>query len=318
MNETAPLLSIPEVPAPEGGVGEWFEGFGGVRLRAARFPAKGKVRGSVVLSTGRTETIEKYFEVISELQGRGFVVLAHDWRGQGLSGRLLSERLRGHAQGIEPFLKDFSLLLDHFEARLPKPWISLAHSMGGGLTMLALSGGAAARFVAAAFSAPMWAVVTKGVAYPVARALTWTSSRIGFADSYLFGDPGNPFKITFEGDRLGHERWRWDRYRTQINACPDLALGNLTWGWLEFAMALSSRIRRPGVVEKLTLPTLVAAAGDDDRVQTPLTRAQAARLPNGKYVEIPGSYHEILMERDDIRAVFWTAFDELVDSVAPR
>ena len=38
--------------------------------------------GKVVLSGGRTEPIEKYFEVIEDLTGRGFVVLAHDWRGR--------------------------------------------------------------------------------------------------------------------------------------------------------------------------------------------------------------------------------------------
>ena len=29
----------------------------------------------------------------------------------------------------------------------------------------------------------------------------------------------------------------------------------------------------------------------------------------GRYSEIPGAYHEILQETDDIRAAFWGAFD---------
>ena len=50
MTETAPLVSIPQAPVPDGGAAEWFEARDGLKLRAALFPAKGAARGSVVLS----------------------------------------------------------------------------------------------------------------------------------------------------------------------------------------------------------------------------------------------------------------------------
>jgi lysophospholipase len=81
--EAAPLYAANGVTTPPGQA-EWFEGSDGLRLRAALFPAENP-RGSVVLSGGRTEFIEKYLEVIGEFVGRGFTVLTHDWRGQGLS-----------------------------------------------------------------------------------------------------------------------------------------------------------------------------------------------------------------------------------------
>lgn len=90
--EAAPLIRLPGAPAPKVGAAEWFTGAGGVRLRAALFPAPKPV-GSVVISSGRTEFIEKYLEVAAELVARGFTVLIHDWRGQGLSQRLLPEPL---------------------------------------------------------------------------------------------------------------------------------------------------------------------------------------------------------------------------------
>ena len=73
-----------------------------------------------MLSGGRTEPIEKYFEVIEDLTGRGYVVLAHDWRGQGLSHRSLTNRLAGHADGYQAFLDDYHALLAKYESRLPK------------------------------------------------------------------------------------------------------------------------------------------------------------------------------------------------------
>lgn len=313
----APLISIPEAPAPEGAVAEWFSSPNNLRLRAALFPARDPVRGSVVLSPGRTEPIEKYFEVIGELQARGLTVLCHDWRGQGLSARLLKDRMRGHAHGLQAFLNDYKLLLERFETRLPQPWIAMGHSMGGCLTLAALAKGEP-RFSAAILSSPMLGVITdRAGGYPLARALTWVTSHVGLAGRYLFGDPSDPFQMSFERDRIAHDRDRWKRFRAQLAACPELAIGNLTWGWLEFALAATDWLRRPGVVEAIEIPVTIVAAGDDDRVLISASAALARRLPHGRYVEIPGSYHEILMETDDIRAVFWSEFDRLADQVAP-
>jgi lysophospholipase len=313
----APLISIPEAPAPPGAVAEWFSGPNNLRLRAAFFPIEGPVRGSVVLSPGRTEPIEKYFEVIGELQARGFVVLCHDWRGQGLSARMLKDRMRGHARGLQPFLDDYRTLLERFGDRLPKPWIAMGHSMGGGLTMAVLAKGEK-RFSAAVLSAPMLGLITdQAGGYPLARALTWVTSHVGLANRYLFGDPSDPFRMSFERDRIAHDRARWNRFRAQMAACPELAIGNLTWGWLEFALTATEWLRKPGVAEKIEIPVTIVAAGDDDRVLTSASAALAKRLPKGRYVEVPGSYHEILMETDDIRAIFWREFDRLADEVAP-
>ena len=42
------------------------------------------------------------------------------------------------------------------------------------------------------------------------------------------------------------------------------------------------------------------------------TAAFAGRLPNGVYLDMAEAEHEILMERDEIRAKFWQAFDAFV------
>src|SRR5512143_3845690 len=104
MAEFAPFLATPAAPAPAGGEAEWCRGAGGARLRAALFAPPGRARGSIVLSPGRGEPIEKYGEFIGECLARGFVVLAHDWRGQGLSARELPDRLKGHARRCKPLL----------------------------------------------------------------------------------------------------------------------------------------------------------------------------------------------------------------------
>ena len=142
MREPAPLIALPTRPAPKGATASWVMAKDGVRLRVGWFPAQGAPRGSVVLSTGRTESIEKYFEVIQDFTSRGFVVLCHDWRGQGLSQRLVAkDPMKGEAQGWRPFLSDLHVILAEFSDDLPKPWLAVGHSMGGGLTLLALAEG---------------------------------------------------------------------------------------------------------------------------------------------------------------------------------
>ena len=316
MTTPAPLYEIPGSPVPKGAAAEWFEGENGARLRAALYPAKGKARGSVVLSPGRIEPIEKYHELIGELTGRGFVVLCHDWRGQGLSERMLDNPMKGHAQGAELFRKDYERLLDAFETRLPKPWIQAGHSMGGGLSLYALAKGEA-RFSACALSSPMLGVVTAGWGYIFARTLTYVTAHIGLSSRYLFGDPGDTTRTTFEKDKITHDRTRWDRFLALRTAHPALSLGNLTWGWLEFAMSMTAWLRGAAPLRKVTLPVLIVASADDDRVLIEGTRTVAGRLPNCTLIEIPEAWHEVLMETEEIRAIWWRAFDKLAGSISP-
>lgn len=316
MRVAAPLVSIPEAPVPDHGTAEWFSGADGVTLRAAFFLPQGPPRGSVVVSPGRTEPIEKYYEVVDDLLRRGFVVLVHDLRGQGLSERLLSDRLKGHAKGFKPFLDDYDALLAAFGDRLPRPWIAMGHSMGGCLIMLSLARGET-RFAASVLSAPMLGVQTGKRPPRASRALAWIMARSGFATDYVVGERTDPFDQNFETHALTHDRRRFDLYQAQTRAEPDLALGGVTWGWLDFAFAACAWMRRSRGVEAVSIPVILVGAQNDNRVLNADLTAIAARLPRGRHVEVEGAFHEILIETDPLRAVFWKAFDETVDPIAP-
>ena len=285
---------------------------GGVRLRTARFPAASGVtiRGSVVLSPGRTEPLEKYAEVIGELAGRGFVVLAHDWRGQGGSTRLAGDPLNGHARGFRDFLNDYRAVIDSWAPELPGPWIALGHSMGGGLTTLALAEGQAG-FAAAVLSAPMLGIDTG----------QRSKTEVGWG-AFLMGLIGrgaalplpqqDPLNDTFEKQVLTHDRPRFERTQALLKAHPELRLGSPTWGWIAFALALTRRMAQPGAAERIAIPFAVVGAGDDRLCVSAAARAVAERAPHSRYVEVEGAYHEVLMETNARRAVFWRVFDETV------
>ena len=312
--QPAPLIGIPEAPVPEGGRGLWLQGKDGARLRAALFPPQGAPRGSVVLSPGRTEPIEKYVEVVGALQRRGFHVLAHDWRGQGLSVRALPERLRGHARGYAVFLSDFSGMLDQVGGELPQPWINLAHSMGGGLALLALSRGED-RFAGAVCTAPMIGLYQVRAFPRAAGLIARTAVLCGFSGAML--QTYDPFAQTFDGNILTHDRARFERYMAQLRACPDLALGGPTWGWLDYALSAGRVLSRPESAERVRLPFTLIGAGQDKLVLEASVRRFAEAAPQGRYVEIEEARHEILMETDQVLAAFWREFDALAERVRP-
>ena len=320
MAEPAPLIETADAQAPPGGEAAWYAGAGGAKLRAALFTPKsvaagGPARGSIVLSGGRTEPIEKYYEFIGECLDRGFVVLAHDWRGQGLSRRDLSDPLKGHARGYKAFLDDFRALLSAYETRLPRPWVAAAHSMGGCLTLLAMAHGED-RFAGAILSAPMLGLRSP---FPIvlSRLLTSVNLLVGRGSAYMLGGAGKPYDDTFEGNILTHDRVRHARTWSLIAAEPKLALGAPTWSWVDFGLRATAYLARPEALRNVTVPVVIVSAEDDQLVDTAAQAAAARHLPQGKFINVPGAYHEILMETDPMRNIFLRALDALSGRVAP-
>ena len=84
----------------------FFTARDGTRLRAGVFAAAPATRGICVLLHGQTEFIEKYEEVIGELNARGFTVATFDWRGQGASARALADPLKSYVKDFAQFDDD--------------------------------------------------------------------------------------------------------------------------------------------------------------------------------------------------------------------
>ncbi|KAK0331468.1 hypothetical protein LTR94_028808, partial [Friedmanniomyces endolithicus] len=68
-------------------------------------------------------------------------------------------------------------------------------------------------------------------------------------------------------------------------------------------------------LKAVKIPVTVVQADRDELVWKQTSRWAAKRLERGRYVEIPGARHEIIMEADDMRAVFLQEFDALADTI---
>jgi lysophospholipase len=310
------LVATTSDPIPDSAKVEFLETTDGTRLRVARFDPSGQPRGTVVLMQGRTEFIEKYFEVIGDLLSRRFAVATLDWRGQGLSDRPLANRQKGHVGDFAHFIDDLQWALEHYvRPNFPSPYVALSHSMGGNIALRHLAQHPGV-FEAACFSAPMWGIGKTERPGFAMRLVAGVGCAVGLSTSYLLGregnfDPDSPF----EGNVLTSDRERYDRFMAQLRAEPALALGSPTFCWARQALASIDALHAVGFAEAIRTPIRVCSAGADALVSVAAQSAIANRLPNAKQVVLTGARHELLMEVDAIRDDTLAQFDELIAEV---
>jgi lysophospholipase len=307
------FVRVPGNDIPEGAEEHWLEGRGGVKVRVMTAPARGTPRGSVIVCPGRTEFIEKYFEVTRELQGRGFAVFCIDWRGQGMSGREVDNPEKGHFATFDDPVNDLSTALKLLAGALPRPHIGLAHSMGGGILLRALQT-RRVELDAAAFSAPMWGIANlSNFAKKYARFMV----SIGAGGTFAPSVDKKWKRENFKKNPVTHDKERHARCQGLVAAEPRLALAGPTIGWVAAAADATEAFLQPGALANVRIPVLLATAGEEQLVDNASHDAIAAALPNCTHITIPGARHEILMEVDPIRAQFWAAFDQLTEQVVP-
>jgi len=306
-------------PAPAGITVSSFRAPDGKRLRYAVSPsARERTRGTVILLQGRNENIEKYFETIGELNGRGYMVATFDWRGQGGSERMLRNGRLGYVRKFGAYVNDLEAFIQ--DIVLPDcrgPFVILAHSMGG---LVALT--AAPRLVNSiermVLSAPLVAfppnrlIGTKGL-HRLARLGRWLGlGRMSVAPSFLPGRRVRPASQALSSDPV-----RLARNRALAEAAPGLFLDRPTISWLAAVTGAMRRLEDSDNIARLGVPTLIVTAGDDSVVDGRAAERLAWRMRSGSSLSIPFARHELLQEADRYRAPFMEAFETFTAGALP-
>ncbi|MDA8869984.1 alpha/beta hydrolase [Rhizobiaceae bacterium] len=310
--DAAPLFAPADFAMPPGARSVWVSTPDGMRLRVVRWnPAVAPCLGTVMLLQGRNEMVEKYAEVVTDLLARGFGVVTFDWRGQGLSSRTLRDPLKGHVEHFDQYLTDLDTVLT--DVMLPDcrpPYHVLAHSMGG-LIALRAAPALGNRIERMVLAAPMLALADLPVSQPLLQRVFGLLSFSGLGQS-MVGRPRLRTASDFPGNKLTHDRTRFERAIALGEAHPELRLGPPTVAWVFASCRAMQNVRRTGYSSAVTVPTLMIAAGGDKVVETGVIESYAQRMRAGGSVTIDGSAHEMMMERDLYRNQFWAAFDAFV------
>jgi lysophospholipase len=257
--------------------------------------------------------MEKYEETIAELHSRGLDVFSFDWRGQGLSDRMLPEPQKGFVRHYDDYLEDLDLMLE----AIVRPGLRgrlclLGHSMGGHIGLRALF-----RyddlFERAVFCSPMVDIITDPFPPVIARWLTRIQMVLGNASGIVVGAAKRtPFPKRFEDNLWTLDRARFERTRKRITAHPELSAAMVTYGWVAATTESVNALKRDARGHSPKTPVLIHLAGDDQVVSNQAARKLAASMGNVRMIEIKGARHEILQETDCRRTVFWQAFDEFM------
>ncbi|MGE0626667.1 MAG: alpha/beta fold hydrolase [Hyphomicrobiaceae bacterium] len=311
------LISLARNPVPSGAVSGMLRSFDGTELRYARFEAtRGPRRGTICLFSGRSEFIEKYFEVIADLRRRGFAVAMMDWRGQGGSQRKLADPFKGHVSDFSEYDQDMaSFMREIVLPDCPPPYFALAHSMGGNI-LLRNAGGPGTWFERMVLISPMVGLHPSQLGFPLwsVRGFAELACPLGFGRRYVPGGGARSEEFFgFDGNVLTSDRERFSRNRSVMEAAPELTIGSPTIGWLRAALRSMALINDPAFVSRVAIPILFFIGGKDTIVLQSAAEDFSQRIKSGTHVILANARHEILQETDDVRGRFWAAFDAYMD-----
>ncbi len=308
----ADFIQIPTNPAPQDSEVFEFASHDGATLRGAFFPTA-NARATIVVVTGWSEFIEKYFEVVTCLQKRGLNVAMMDWRGQGLSDRQSgpATKWNGYFSTIAEDLRWFTDR--HVSTRFTGAKFLMTHSMGGLPALMLLADGYDA-FERAVLCAPMTRLFAQPV-NAIVHALANIAGAVGLATTPI--TKGEDDSMAFEGNMFTTDPARHERFRQLQLAEPKAAVSAPTYGWMRAAGVASAAIHKPGFFDQLKTPIRIITAGAEKRIDASDHQTIANQHPLIEQITIPNALHEIMMESDNIQALYWQAFDAFIQPFIP-
>ena len=309
----APLVGVDNFNYPSGGKSFFYTTLDGVNLRIAIWNQSSS-KGTVLLQSGRTEFIEKYYEVIQEFTQKGFCVALMDWRGQGLSERVAKDIRIGHVKNFGDYDSDFEEVIEKvYQDSCPRPWIAMGHSMGG-----CLVASTAAKntnlFDAIILCAPMLSLQMPTLVKKLIHIFGFIA-KVGLEEKAVAKPEWSKDKgwreSSFRENQVTSDQTRYERTLRLIREHEELAIGGLTISWVYGALKRTKEMSSPGWIKKIKQPLLLLNA-NKDKLVSPTENKKICDQSDTVTIEDIDSEHEILMETDLIREQAWNAIDEFL------
>jgi len=304
------ILETAQTTLPKGGKIQLLSTKEGIQLRTIQWMPEQAVKGTFLLCQGYSEFIEKYDEPIQHLLNRQYAVLTFDWRGQGLSSRLITDPQKGHIASFDYFMEDADLLYEKLLKTMPSPHYILGHSMGGHLAFRILQEHPN-RFQKAILCAPFFGWSPNFGAGKLPSSLTIFIStimqKLGYGQDYTVG--ATP---PFEVKRLQGQTSDTIRFQKRVafyRVEPHILMGGPTWDWILAATKSLQLILQQDRIAQIQTPILLASGAKDGMVNPKTHHYAAAQCQQITLYNFSESMHEILMEQDVIQEEFWEAFD---------
>lgn len=271
------------LPYYEAGTAGTFTGAEGVTIAYQAFPRG--ARDALVIAPGRTEGSHTFIQLVYELRDAPYDIYVIDHRGQGASGRLADDPLKGHVDHFQYYIDDYAQLVDEVvqPARYDHAF-ALGHSMGGAIT-LGYAEQHPETFDAIALSAPM---------------LQINSGPLDEATLLDYASHVEPLDTIPDLDVSGlltNDPTQLDLLYETTRIFPERNVGPATYHWVAESIQAIRTIR----TTQLPTPTLLFQAGTDDVVVPAAQTAFCSSVPSCELVSYPHSRHELLFAEAPVR-----------------
>jgi lysophospholipase len=282
-------------------------------------------KGAVVISSGRTECMLKFQEVVYDLTQAGYSVYIFDHRGQGFSGRMTEDTQIGHVDTFADYVSDLKTFVDEVvkpsQEGLSPPGKNLflvAHSMGGCIASLYVEK-FRTDFDAAVLCSPMHGASTGFIPRDLASKIADWKDFIGRGKNYAPGK-GPSQDVSFgqlKADdalatgALTHDEARYERVRELYNQHPEVKVGGPSNMWVRRALqAGEEAVANAG---QIGIPVLLIQAGSDSIVEAEAQNQFRKNMGgNCEFLPIDGGFHELLIESDEYRKPAMTAIERFL------
>jgi len=232
----------------------------------------------------------------------GYNILSIDWRGQGHSDRLISNRRHGHIDRFPNYQLDVAVIVQSLtELDLPKPHSLVAHSMGGCIGLRALINNLPVKRVV--FSAPMWGIHVAPLLRPFGAVYSSIARSFGQGNSVMPGTrPANYVTYTSLADNM--LTTDLDHHNFMIRhaeLAPEITVGGPTAQWFYEAhveMNSLAQAARPNY------PVLTFLGTQESIVEPQAIHAMHRNWPTARLELVEGAKHELMMEAPELRAQF--------------
>lgn len=260
-------------------------------------------KGTIVITTGFRELIEKYFEVAHEMTALGFSVWLMDWRGQGGSERFLKDKpQRVHCEGYEDHIATLHQFTQKIISKSSGLLVLLTHSMGGHIGLRYMKEHPDV-FDSAIMTSPMFDIRIPPALKPAARGLARFAKIFNFIEYYVpFGRDWSEADEVFAGNSKTSDPGRFVVLGEIFREKPALKMGGPTYGWAYSAFESIKILNQESYLKGIQAPILMGISGDDAIVDKAAEETACRLLPHCAQFDAPAAKHELWMERDELRA----------------
>ena len=277
----------------------------GIRIRTSFWAANDPV-GTVFVFPGRADYIEKYGGLANFCLSNNLNVIAIDWRGQGLSERLLDDKNIGHIEDFKNYQNDVEVIINEAkDAGLVKPWIIFAHSMGGLIGLRTLHDNPV--FEKVVFTSPMWGIQMPPILKSGASIIMSLISLIGKMETYAptTSPETRILNEEYEFNKLTSDIRNFKLLRQQLIQHPDLQIGGPSSAWVSAALdEIEFQIGK----EPPITPALCFLGEKEEIIDNLAVREFCKNWDSCDLISIPDAKHDLLMEK---KMILHSLFEKL-------